>query len=137
MWYMVFPEKFPGLKLLKIVMGVLAAVWMVLESGLWLTIGLGVGGTAVILLHLLQKKRAQTMLSRPKWIALSSSLGLLLGLASPLVILLLMVLKTGLHAHGPEFSPAQINWVIRQIPLWTISGLLAGAGLGLLTSSLN
>ncbi len=134
---MFIPEKIPGLMLLKGLAGVLAAIWMVLEGAWWLTIGLGVGGTAVILLHLLQKKLAQKAIPRPKWIALSTSLGLLLGLGSPIAILLLMTLKTGLHAHGPEYTPAQINWIITQIPLWTISGLTAGFGLGLLTSSLR
>ena len=55
----------------------------------------------------------------------------LFGFLTALLTLFFMALKTGLHAHGPEFTPSEINWVIARIPLWTAVGLLSGAGLGL------
>ena len=58
--------------------------------------------------------------------------GALLGLGSALFTLLFMAVKTGLHAHGPEFTAEEVNWVVQQIPLWTVVGLLGGLGLGLL-----
>ena len=53
------------------------------------------------------------------------------GLGFGLLTLLIMAVKTGLHGHGPEFSPAEISWVIDQIPLWSLVGLLAGLGVGI------
>jgi hypothetical protein len=48
-----------------------------------------------------------------------------------------MAVKTGLHAHGPEFTPAEINWVLQQTPIWTAAGLLAGLGLGQIVKGRN
>ena len=61
--------------------------------------------------------------------------GLLVGFSSGVLILLFMVVKTGLHAHGPEFTPSEINWVIQQLPLWSLIGLLAGLGVGFLMAA--
>jgi NhaP-type Na+/H+ or K+/H+ antiporter len=55
-----------------------------------------------------------------------------MGLGSALLILFLMALKTGLHAHGPEFSAIEVSWVLQQIPLWAAAGLAGGLGVGLL-----
>ena len=55
-----------------------------------------------------------------------------LGLVAPAVILGLMVLKTGVHAHGPEFSPAEISWVTQQFFIWPIVGGVAGLGFRML-----
>ena len=43
-----------------------------------------------------------------------------------------MAIKTGLHAHGPEFSGSELDWVLQQIPMWALVGLLGGLGLGFL-----
>jgi hypothetical protein len=64
----------------------------------------------------------------------SAGLGLFIGLGSAFMTLILRAVKTGLHGHGPEFSQAEIEWVIGQIPLWTLAGLIAGLGLGLLST---
>jgi hypothetical protein len=58
--------------------------------------------------------------------------GLALGAGSGLLSLLFMAVKTGLHAHGPEFSQAEIAWVWNGMLLWTTVGLLVGLGLGLI-----
>ena len=54
----------------------------------------------------------------------------------PPAVLLLMAVKTGLHAHGPEYSAAQLAAVVGQWPLWIGAGALAGAGVGLLVVAL-
>jgi hypothetical protein len=95
---------------------------------------MGVGVTAVSLIHLLQNKLGGQIVTLSKWLIATAVLGLLFGLGSGLLTLVFMAVKTGLHAHGPEFTIQQIRWVIQQIPLWTIAGLLAGLGLGLLTA---
>jgi hypothetical protein len=58
-----------------------------------------------------------------------------MGLVAGPMMLIFMSLKTGLHAHGPEFTAAQITWVLRQIPLWSLAGLSAGIGFGLLSKT--
>jgi NhaP-type Na+/H+ or K+/H+ antiporter len=55
-------------------------------------------------------------------------------LGSSLLTLVFMAIKTGLHAHGPEFTLQEIQWVSQQTPLWAAVGLLIGLGLGMLTA---
>ncbi len=67
-------------------------------------------------------------------VALAVAAGVVYGVGVALLTLGLMALKTGLHAHGPEYSTAQIVWVWRQAPLWAVAGALAGLGLGLVAA---
>ncbi len=71
----------------------------------------------------------------PIFLLLNTLLGLLAGAFAGPLSLFFMVLKTGLHAHGPEFTAAEINWVLQHIPFWGISGALGGLGIGLLLAS--
>jgi hypothetical protein len=128
------PPKIPALKWLTIVLGIYFALWLSWEGRLWQVVGLGVGVSAVSLIHLLQNKLGGQIVTLSKWLTVTAVLGLLFGLGSGVLTLVFMAVKTGLHAHGPEFTIQQIRWVIQQIPLWTIAGLLAGLGLGLLTA---
>ncbi|MFK7805118.1 MAG: hypothetical protein AB8G95_26025 [Anaerolineae bacterium] len=64
-----------------------------------------------------------------------SAVGGLVGLTSPLMILSLMIFKTGIHAHGPEFNPAEIEWVLSQFFRWSVLGMAIGFGVGLLVSA--
>ncbi len=129
---MQIPHKLPGLKWLTAVVGVYGVIWIGLEGGLWRSVLLAVGVTAVSLLYLLQKYLGGRVLPMGKWLGVTAVSGLLLGLGSSLLTLLLMAVKTGLHGHGPEFSLAEIEWVINQIPLWTAVGLLIGLGIGMI-----
>jgi hypothetical protein len=72
-----------------------------------------------------------------QWWGATAVTGLLFGLGSSLLTLVLMAVKTGLHAHGPEFTPNEINWILQQVPLWSAAGLLAGLGLGQLVKGRN
>ena len=127
------PEKIPGLKWATAVLAIYFALWISLEGMLWRVVVMGIGATAVSLLHLCQKYLAGHRLSWQKWVGLTAVLGLLFGLGSGTLTLLFMAVKTGLHAHGPEFTLTEINWILQHIPLWSLVGLLAGSGLGLLT----
>ena len=95
---------------------------------------MGVSTTAVLLAYATQHFLGGHMYSVKQWLGITAVLGLLFGLASGLLTLLFMAVKTGLHAHGPEFTPTEVNWLIQQIPLWMAVGLLAGLGLGMVTS---
>ena len=56
-------------------------------------------------------------------------LGAFSGLLVPVLAVLLMVVKTGLHGHdGPDFTIAQISTVLQRIPVWIAAGFLVGLG---------
>ncbi len=59
-------------------------------------------------------------------------LGAVFGFLVPLLAVLLMVIKTGLHGHGvPDFTLAQITTVLRLIPVWSGVGILVGGAAAL------
>jgi hypothetical protein len=59
-------------------------------------------------------------------------LGGAFGLLVPLMAVLLMVLKTGLHGHSvPDFTLEQLSAVLRLIPVWTVVGVLVGGAAAL------
>ncbi len=134
---MKIPPKIPGLRVSFILMGVYTAVWIALEGELWRVVLMGVGWTAVSLGYSWQKWLGGRMVSGWRWWGVTAVTGLLLGLGSSLLTLAFMALKTGLHAHGPEFTPAEINWILQQSPLWSAAGLFAGLGLGQILKGRN
>jgi len=71
-------------------------------------------------------------LSAGSVLALSAGVGLATGVAVAPAALAVMAFKAGLHAHGPEYTTAQIAAVWAQWPLWLVAGGAAGAGLGLI-----
>ena len=129
------PERIPGLKAATILLGLYAAVWISLEGALSQVVVMGAAVTAVAAGHLLQKYLGGRRLPVGRWLAVTAAVGLSIGLGSGVLTLVFMAVKTGLHAHGPEFTPAEIAWVLHQIPLWTLAGLLAGLGLGFLSAA--
>jgi hypothetical protein len=129
---MTIPVQIPGLRLLTAVWGLGFVLWIAPEGDLAQVVALGVGGTAVLLGHLVQRVWGGRRVARGMWLGGTAVLGLLFGAGSGLLALVFMAVKTGLHAHGPEFSPAEIAWVWQQIPLWAGAGLLAGLGGGML-----
>lgn len=134
---MQIPARIPGLKAATILLSLYAAVWITLEAALPRAAALGIGVVLVTAGQLLQKYLGGRRLPLVRWLLVAAVTGLLIGLASGLLTLFFMAVKTGLHAHGPEFTPAEITWVLRQIPLWTLAGLLAGLGLGFLSASVS
>lgn len=132
---MQIPQQIPGLKWATALLGLYGVVWMALEGTLLRETLLGASATTVGLAHLTQRFLGARRLSRTRWLLAAGALGALGGGGSAVLTLIFMALKTGLHAHGPEFTPAEINWVAAQIPLWTTAGGLAGLGLGLIASA--
>jgi hypothetical protein len=129
-----FPTNIPGLKWITVVYALFVFFWMSLEGSLVGVILMGVGTTAVSLAYLIQHFLGGREFSVRQWLGITAVLGLIFGLSSGGLTLLFMVIKTGLHAHGPEFTPPEITWLMQQIPLWTAVGLLAGLGLGMVTA---
>lgn len=125
------PTKIPGLRLLTVLLGVYAVVWIALEGQLLRVLFLGMGVTVVGLGWGVQRWLGGRVLPLAGWLLLWTGLGLVLGVGSGGLTLFFMALKTGLHAHGPEFTPLQIAWVVQRTPFWGLLGLLLGLGLAL------
>lgn len=102
-------------------LGWLAAmlIWLPMEDvdAVW---ALLLGGTGCLWMATNVKMRAKRL--GLTW------LGALSGLATPLAAGLLMLFKTGLHAHGfSDFSGPQLWGVLRLTPYLGMAGLAAGA----------
>lgn len=112
-----------------------ALVWMALEGELWrdLLLAAVIVGLAVASLPI--RFLGGHDLSAIQLVAIAAAAGIIAGVALPLVTLFLMALKTGIHAHGPEYTPQEIAWVWRQLPLWALVGGMAGLGIGLLSAA--
>lgn len=123
------PERIPGLKWLKVGWVGYFVVWIVLEGDLNQTMLLGVGSCVVAAAHLIEQWGRGRAVSRRAWLLGLAGVGSLAGAGSGLATLALMAVKTGLHAHGPEFTPAEILWVWQAIPLWGIVGGTTGMAL--------
>lgn len=134
---MKIPAKIPGYRYLLILFGLFGAVWIALEGNLWRVVGLGMFVAGLILLAVVQRRWPGRVLSLRGWLLLCAAGGLWLGLGSILMTLLFMALKSGLHNHGWEFTLEETQWVIQQFPLWGISGLLLGLGVGLVLAGVR
>lgn len=133
---MQIPARFPGLRLATLLLVAAAIIWIAPEGDLVSAVALSVALTLLLLTHTARRCLGGKTLSSGRWLAALSLFGLAAGLGSGLLALLLMAVKTGLHAHGPEFSAGEIAWVLRSTPAWAAAGVLGGAGLGLLALAL-
>lgn len=133
---MTIPSRFSGLRLASILLAGYALVWIGLEGDLRRVTLLAVWTTAVAAISLIQRLLGGRHLALPVWLATAAVAGLLAGAGAALLTLFLMAVKTGLHAHGPEFGPAEVAAVWAQLPLWSLVGLLLGLGMGLLAAGL-
>lgn len=128
------PAHIPYLKAAFLLVGLYAAVWSALEGRLIYDLLLAAPALALFMVWLVAGRLGGRVLPRGRGVALAAVTGVAYGVGVVLLMLLLMILKTGLHAHGPEYTAAQVAWVWRQAPLWGAAGGLAGLGLGLLAA---
>lgn len=126
------PKKVPGLRWITALVVIYAVIWIALEGNVVRVTVLGWGVTLLLVAHVWQRWIAGQQFSLAGWLAVSAALGTISGFAGAVITLIFMAVKTGLHAHGPEFDAQQIDWILGQIPWWTSAGLLVGLGLGLL-----
>jgi hypothetical protein len=109
--------------------------WIALEGNLALDVVLSGWAMALMAAWGVGWLSARRSLSTARGLAVSGAAGFLAGVGTALMTLFLMAFKTGLHGHGPEYTPEQIAWVWGQVGLWVVVGLLAGLGLGLLAAA--
>jgi hypothetical protein len=129
---MQMPERVPGLKVLAILVAIYSVLWISLEGKMWQVLVLSLGLMILLAGTLYQKRIAGRTLPVGRWLLLCAVAGLALGLLFGPLTILLMAVKTGLHGHGPEFTPGEINRIINRIPLFMILGALIVTGLGAL-----
>jgi hypothetical protein len=127
----------PHLRWLFVAWGAAAVIWGVLEGDIRRVQLFGFLSAAAGLAYLFQRIMAGRKLAPLSGLALLALWGLALGVGTALMTLFLMAVKTGLHAHGPEFTPLEIALVGQRLPLWAGAGLLASIGAGLLLLSHN
>lgn len=126
------PDRVPVLKWATILVAAYGAIWIALEGNLVRVTVLGCAVALLLVGALFRRWVAGRRFAIGLWVVVCAALGTLAGFSSAILTLIFMALKTGLHAHGPEFDALQIGWVVQQIPWWTSAGLLAGLGLGLI-----
>ncbi len=134
---MTIPSTIPGLRLATGLLAVYGLIWIGLEGDLLRVTLLGVGATAVAMVYVVQCRLGGRTLRLPVWLTVAGAAGLAVGLGAVPVTLFLMALKTGLHAHGPEFTADEIARVWGQLPLWGLVGLLVGLGVGLIVAAFH
>jgi hypothetical protein len=134
---MTFQPHRTGLRIAAVLLGFYGVLWIALEGNLWIDLLLSAWLMAVAAWYLANRYLAGRTLPLARWLALLASLGLAFGAGLVLLILFFMALKTGLHAHGPEYSPAEVAWVWARLPLLSVAGLLAGLGVGMATAGLR
>lgn len=113
-------------------------VWMPFEGIFWFVTGVGIllTGVWVWVLHQRYKQIVLNWFPSPAaGVVYWALTGGMAGLIAPAFILGLMVLKTGVHAHGAEYTPLEILWVAHQFGTWLMWGAAVGFGVGLIEST--
>ncbi|MBK8904828.1 MAG: hypothetical protein IPM53_26850 [Anaerolineaceae bacterium] len=129
---MVFPRKIPGLPWLLGLWVVYTAVWISLEGALVQVVIMGVATAVLLLGYGWQRWLGGKTVGRGWAVLVTAVAGGLFGVGSVLLTFVFMAVKTGLHAHGPEFTQAEIGWVWNAAPWGTAVCLLVGLGIGLI-----
>ena len=114
------------------IVGIFTAIWMVTEGELLRDVILAASLLLVGLMAIARRWPWIRGLSPGKTVARGAVGGLGYGVGLVLLTLFLMAVKTGLHAHGPEYTVYELVWVWNQLPLWAVAGSLVGLGIGLL-----
>ncbi len=134
---MKIPATYPHFKAAVALVGLYAAIWMALEGSLGRDLLLAASLMAMTLFYLSSRYLGGRALPAGQAVALTTTAGMVYGVGLVLLTLFLMALKTGMHAHGPEYAAGEIAWVWRQLGLWSGAGALIGLGLGLLAVAIK
>jgi hypothetical protein len=126
---MMFPKKIPGLRVVTVLTAIYGIAWMSLEGNLTRVTIMGSAVSLLLVGSLMQRYVGGKKFQLGVWLLVIGFGGLLAGIGIGVLTFFLMALKTGIHGHGPEFQPAEIEGVLSMIPLWGLAGLAAGSGL--------
>lgn len=129
---MSIPKSIPYFRTITLISGLYGIAWLAFEGHLWRDLAWAAALLALGLAFLLVRYFGGRKMPFPTFVMLWAGLGLAYGVGLVFLTLFLMSLKTGLHAHGPEYSAQEVTWIWNQLPVWGGVGLLAGLGLGFL-----
>jgi len=131
------PHIKPVQRLIAVLTVLYGLVWIPLEGALWSVLMMGGLATLWLLTAAYDRWGAGRTFSTVGIISLVTLTTAAAALFWVLLSLAFMAVKTGLHAHGPEFSPAEISWLWSRLPGWTGIGGLAGLGFGLIAAGIS
>lgn len=134
---MKIPAHIPGWRAAAALLGLYAVLWLALEGDLRIDLALSALFLIVAIWHLARRYLAGQTLALSRWLAITAAIGLAFGTGLVLLTLFFMALKTGLHAHGPEYTPSEVARLWSRLPVWSVAGLLGGLGLGLAAAGLR
>lgn len=120
------PAKSPlWLRAVGIMIGFLCLVWLPFEdTNTTFTIGLAMLICAWLAVREVRKGKS--------YLARDLLIGAVTGIAIVPIALILMAIKSGLHAHGfSDFQIIQVKQVIAGFPFWILGGLLFGVIIGI------
>lgn len=126
------PAPSPALRSLRsalVLVGVALLVWLTLENHSELLVLFFAAICSVLFTLQLILRVGLDRFSMYVWVIV----GGLSGLVVPLLAVLFMLLKNGLHSHiAPDFTLAQLVSVLQRAPFFMLGGSLIGLGIGLL-----
>ncbi len=136
---LIIPRRGPKLTLGAAGCGLLILLWLGTEDsrvGTVTILGAGlalIGAALLVVRHLSGRGLTQRQV-----LAGSILLGAGVGASSAPAALLLMLLKSAVHAHSyPDFSPAIMGGTLARLPAWALAGALLGLSAGLLWNALH
>lgn len=132
-----FPSELPRGRILFILFGIYAVIWAILEGNIARDVVMSGLTLALVGWSIARRVLAGRAFGIARWLPATTLVGLAFGLGLTMLTLFFMALKTGLHAHGPEYTLTEIAWVWQQLLLWVAVGGVVGLGLGLISAGLQ
>ncbi|MFQ5407068.1 MAG: hypothetical protein ACE5FI_01430 [Anaerolineales bacterium] len=116
----------------SVVFAVVLLYWLSLEdTTLNGVIAVGIAAAVVVTGHVARRRWGGSTVAGRGLIRLGAGVGVLAGLLSAPLTVLLMLTKVGLHSHTyPDYSAQQMFGVLRVWPIWIAAGVLFGLALG-------
>lgn len=131
------PNKIPYLRVVTVIWAIYSLIWITLEGSMTYVLLMGISTTLLSAAYAVQRYFGGKQFSIARWLILATAVGTYIGLGCAGLSLFFMGIKTGLHAHGPEFTASEILFLIDRLPFWSLLGALTGLGLGLIAISLT
>ena len=125
------PKLGSRLRLSALGYGVILFIWSSLEDNSVLPVALLGSGLTLLLgaLWVAARFGGKTFAARSA-LLFAALAGAATGLGSGLAVVLLMLIKNGLHAHlFPDYPFGLIVDILARAPLWALAGIFAGIGL--------
>lgn len=121
------------LRWVTLVWGAAILVWLSLEDSSPVPAAILAAGVSLLLIstQMLRWKKLNTV-NAGYIFPIAALFGALSGASAAITTALLMLLKTGMHAHGvPDYAFAQMLGMIERAPVWALAGALLAIGVAL------